>query len=98
MPDLAFACLQYLVDRLTADNCLLVWLCAVDAEPLFDSCPGDEHPALGLIARCRAFAGKHFRHVAASREFLTLNSEQVNKGFNTVYHNHVLAATAMAVD
>ena len=78
MPDLAFACLQYLVDRLTANNCLYIWLCAVDAEPLFESCPGEEHPALELIGRCREFAGKHFQHIVASREFLTLDAEQVN--------------------
>jgi len=78
MPDLAFAALRYLVDRLTADNCLSVWLCASDAQPLFDSCPADvEHPAVALIERCRLFAGKHFQHVVASREFLALNSEQV---------------------
>ena len=84
MPDLAFACLQYLVLRLTPDNCLSVWLCAVDAEPMFESCPGDEHPALELINRCRAFAGKHFHHVVASREFLTLNAEQVMLQHNSV--------------
>jgi len=78
MPDLAFACLKYLVDRLTPDNCLSIWLCALDAQPMFESCPGEEHPALELIDHCQAFAGKHFRHIVASQEFLTLNAEQVN--------------------
>ena len=78
MPDLAFACLKYLVDRLTADNCLLIWLCAADAERLFETCPGEGHPALDLIDRCRVFAGKHFRHVVASREFFSLSAEQVS--------------------
>ena len=82
MPDLAFACLQFLVERLTADNCLSIWLCAVDAEPLFESCPGEEHPAVELIDQCRMFAGKHFRHIVGSREFLTLDAEQVNVFFS----------------
>jgi len=77
MADLAVASLQFLVNRLTPDNCLSVWLCAVDAEPMFESCPGEEHPALHLIERCRAFAGKHFGRIVASREFMTLNADQV---------------------
>jgi len=83
MPELAFACLQYLVERLTPDNCLSIWLCAVDAEPMFECCPGDdEHPALELIRQCRDFAARQFHHVVALREFLTLNAEQVN---STIY-------------
>ena len=79
MRDLALACLQYLVDgrRLTADNCLGVWLCAADAEPMFRTCPGQSNAALELIARSRAVAAKQFRHVVASREFLSLSAEQV---------------------
>ena len=78
MADLALACLQFLVDRLTVDNCLSVWLCAEDAAALFESCPGEDHPALELVDRYRSFVGKHFRTIVSSREFLTLSAEQVS--------------------
>jgi len=89
MPDLAYACLRYVVDRLTPDNCLLIWLCAADTEPLFECCPAARHPALELVDRCRAFAGKHFRHVVASRTFLALNAREVSPIDSLIHWRYV---------